>query len=364
MSKITEVTDRIDKDLNFYGFDSIQKIGFFFYLGYCSEQFAREQGIYGSNSIESGIMENSPCSYLLDDDYEVEENMLGNSDDVRSCFLTFAKVIHEDWVKAKQPLNQIINVGSGYLFTDEINEEIWNYNQGKDFNGTTIDEGYLHFFSTLGNVLNLLKITDINDCLWYGKDLFFASIFDDIKSYSYVVDKLNTLIPPCLKLLLSYPVKFELNKLEYQELSSFSNILKACLKLESNKTIRDQTFNWHKVVMFGDDGNLKDEYELNEDNLGPILMQMAYDGFQFKYSIEQDIYNEIYNEGNVYKLEQEDKIIDLNTYATIGVQIVHQTFGYDYRIRNWSNYGMFLQFLSLYFITMVRYSVYPKELNE
>ena len=157
MSKLTEVTDRIDKDLNFYGFDSIQKIGFFFYLGYCSEQFAREQGVYGSKSIESGIMGNSPLSYLLDEDYEVEENMLEDSDEIRSCFLTFAKVIHEEWFKGKKPLDEIINVGSGYLFTDEINEKIWNYNKGKDFIGTTIDEGYLHFFSTLGEVLDLYE---------------------------------------------------------------------------------------------------------------------------------------------------------------------------------------------------------------
>ena len=118
-------------------------------------------------------------------------------------------------------------------------------------------------------------------------------------------------MPPSLKLLLSYPVKFELNKSEYLESSPFSNILKACLKLESNKTIRKQTFNWHKVVMFDDEGKLNAEYELNEDNLKSLLLNMAYDGFQFKYSIEQAIYDEIYNEGNVYKLEQEGKIIDL-----------------------------------------------------
>ena len=117
--------------------------------------------------------------------------------------------------------------------------------------------------------------------------------------------------------------------------------------------------------MFDDEGNMYDHFNLEKSNLGSLLLQFAYEGFQFKYTLNPVEFNEIYSAGNVYKLEQfEGKDIDLNTYASIIAQITHQQFGYDYRQSTWLNNGTYLQFLSFYFMLSMRYSVYLRNLTD
>ena len=347
-------------DLGRYGFTKYQTAGFFFYLGYCSDRFSLVQGLYSRQSSEKGKMNEFPTSYLLDEEYEVQENLF-DSEVARSCFVTFAKVIQEDWNKGKAPLSNFVNIGPNYLFTDEFHEGIMDFNVGKKFIGRTIDEGYLDFFETLGSDLNDQDITEINDCVWYGKDLYFASVMDDQNSYNYVVDKLNVLMPPCLKIFLTYPYDYWTSSRDFAQKSLFSKVLKASLSLESNATIRDLTYDWHNKSLLNQNGGLIDDYDSMKNNLGSVLLKLTQTAYDFKNSISKEEFNEIYNDSDVYEFDSTGQIIDLKSYSYLINEVVRLTFGYDFGQKNWSNNGMLLQFLSFYFMTAVRYSVYPKD---
>jgi hypothetical protein len=90
-------------------------------------------------------------------------------------------------------------------------------------------------------------------------------------------------------------------------------------------------------------------------------MQLAMDGFEFKNNLNSVQIQEIENAGNVFDLgELTGTDTDLGQYASIIAQITDQQFGYDFRENNWLNRGVYLQFLSFYFILSMRYSVYFK----
>jgi hypothetical protein len=360
------ITSRIKDELEIFQLTETQILGFMFHLGYGVDRHARYIGAHGKSGVEIGMMKNNPLSYLLDDEYEIEDNLLEFSNDsITSCYFTFAKVIHEDWVKSDDSIESLINVGPEFLFTGEIDDLLWNNCSGNDFNGVNIDQGFLLFFERIGQELTDLDITDIKDALWYGKDLNKASVIDDPMSYSYVVDKLNTLMSPYLKMILNYPILFELNTAQYENDDLFSNIFNSTLKLEKNKTIRELCSKWQAHIMRNENGVAEVYLDFDEENLGYFIWQMSNDGFQFKNSLNANQFEEIKNAGDVFKLvEFEGKDVDLNTFATIIAQIMHQQYGYDYRIKNWSNYGAYLQYLSFYFLLSMRYSVYFNNLIE
>ena len=233
------ITERIISNLKEFKLTENQILGFMFHLGYTIDQYSKYIKVYGNNGVEVGLMANNPFSYLLDDDFEVEENLQSyDSDELRSCYYTFSKVIHEVWVGNEQSLDSFINVGPQFLFTGEIQSEIWEKNDGKPFQGANIDEGFLVFFECIGNSLADGDIIDYYECLWYGQDLHFGSALDDPKSYSYVVDKINTVMSPCLKMLLNYPINIETDKAKFDETDLFTNVFRATILLEDNKQMR------------------------------------------------------------------------------------------------------------------------------
>ena len=369
-SKITNemsnkpTTNKIISDLSYFGLSDNQILGFLFHLGYTIDQYAMYIGVYKGSGSEASLMNQNPLSYLLEEDFEIEADLQSlDSNEIRCCYYSFAKVIHEIWVQDDKTLDAIINVGPQYLFTGEIHSEIWGTNEGKEFNGFNIDSGFLVFFESIGLALSTSNVIDYRECLWYGKDLWFGSALDDFRSYSYVVDKINTVMSPYLKMLLNYPIDVEINKTFFEENDLFTKIFGLASKLEDNKQMRNLSIEWQRKAMFDVDGNLYENYDINEQPLPNLLMQFAYDGFQFKYSLNSIENQEIYNAGNVLKLEQfEGKDVDLPTYASIIAQITHMQFGYDYRQNKWLNTGVYIQFLSFYFMLAMRYSVYPKDL--
>jgi len=364
--ELKPIIQRIISELSYFELTENQILGYLFHLGYTVDQNARYIGVYGKNGLEVGIMENNPFSYLLESDFEVEDNLLSyDSDEIKSCYYTFAKVIHEIWVENEKSLDSFINVGPQFLFTGEIHEEIWKTNEGTQFIGLSIDAGVLHFFESLGCELADKGITDFNECLWYGHDLYFGSALDDNRSFSYVVDKINTVMSPFLKMFLTYPINVEVNKVSFEETDLYTNVFRALSKIDENTQRRNLSVQWQKDTMFDSEGNLYENYDVVERSMGNLLMQFAYDGFQFKYSLNSIQYKEVQNAGNVLKLEEfEGKDIDLGTYASIISQITHMQFGYDYRENSWLNRGVYLQFLAFYFMLAMRYSVYLENLIE
>ena len=358
------ITERIKNELEVFQFNEEQILGFMFHLGFTIDQYAKYIDVYSWRGTR--LMENNPYSYLIDEEFEIEDNLLSyDSDNIRSCYFTFAKVIHEEWVKKIEPLDNFINVGQNYLFTEEMQEDIWNSCSEMEFTGSNVDLGYLIFLENVGIDLKSKGITDCYECLWYGNDLYLGSILDDNASYSYVVDKINTLMPPFLKMMLYYPINIEINKESYNNLNLFSNVFLSAVELEGNDLVKELSCKWMRDRMFNSDGNMLEKYSLIEENLNRTIMQLAFDGFQFKYSLNSIQLDEIINAGNVYQIaDLEGTNIDLNTYVTIIVQIIHRQYGLDCRARNWSNYGSYLQFLSFYFILAIRYSVYFNDLIE
>jgi hypothetical protein len=364
--ELKPITQRIISDLSYFELTENQILGFLFHLGYTVDQHAKYIGVYGSKGVEVGLMESNPFSYLLDNNFEVEDNQLSHeSEEIRSCYYTFAKVIHEVWVESEIALDTFINVGPQFLFTGEIHEEIWKRNEGTPFLGVNIDEGVLVFFECIGNELSERGITDFNECLWYGHDLYFGSAMDDNRSFSYVVDKINTVMSPFLKMFLTYPINVEVNKVSFEETDLYTNVFRASSKIDDNTQRRNLSVQCQKDTMFDSEGNLYENYNVDEQSMGHLLMQLAYDGFQFKYSLNSIQYKEVQNAGNVLKLEEfEGKDIDLGTYASIIAQITHMQFGYDYRENSWLNRGVYYQFLAFYFMLAMRYSVFLENLIE
>lgn len=361
-----EVTQRIDDELRVFGFTENQILGFMFHLGFTVDQNANYIGVYGINGNEMGLMKNKPSTYLLDSDYEPDDTeLLDDTDLIRSCYYTFAKINQEAWHKEETPLSNYINVGAQYLFTGEVNETLWEACSKEKYNAATIDKGYLLFFEILGQDLEENDIKNIADCIWFGKNLALYSAFDDRKSYSFVVDKINTLMSPYLKMMLNYPIQYELNKETYNRQDIFSNIFQSTLKLQSTKLIRDRFLEWMQEKMLDENGILSEEFTFNIDNPGLDYALMSEYGFQFKNSLNSIDYETIFNAGNVYKLiEFEGKDIDLRTYFSIIAQIMNMQFGYDVTNKEWPNYGIFLQFNAFFFIQAMRYSVYPNQLIE
>jgi hypothetical protein len=356
-----QLLERIVHELDEYQLTQNQKKGFLFHLGYSIDQYAKYIGVYGHN----GLLKNRPVTNILPDNIEVDEEKLSYStDSIRSCYYTFAKVIQEIWIKNEKLLDEYINVGPQYLYTGELNYTLWENNIGKSFIGVVIDTGTLDFLECLGSEMDEIEADFDYHYVWHGNYLAMWSMMDDYQSYSFIVDKINAVMSPYLKSLINYPLYFELNKENLNQSELLVQVLLSSLKLEENPTFRQMASKWVKDSLLDSNGNLKKEYQLNSNNLGSLLMQFAIDGFHFKYSLNSVQTQDIENAGNVFDLgELIGTDIDLGQYASIIAQISDQQFGYDFRDANWLNKGVYLQFLSFYFILSMRYSVYFKSLK-
>jgi hypothetical protein len=360
MIRIQVCTNSILRDLGNYGFTKIEQAGFFFYLGYCTDYYAISQGLFSRRTPEPGMMNDFPTSFYLSEEDEIEDNQL-DSDSVRTCFITFAKVIQEEWFKDKRPLSTFINIGPNYLFTDEISEEIWKFNAGKTFIGRTIDEGYLHFFKMLGTELYDNGISEVNDCIWYGRDLYHASIMDDPNSYKYVVDKLITLMPPCLKIFLTYPYEYWKSSYEFHRLNLFTRVFKSALNLEENDTIKETTLDWFQKAILDESGRLLTDFDFRENSPQDLLLHFTTSAIKIKKSLTPGVNEEIYNEPSGFDLDITGQVIELPAYIYLIKEIVRLNYDYDFNKKNWANRGMMMQYFAFYFITAVRFSVYPKD---
>jgi hypothetical protein len=354
----TNLVERIVDDLDAYELTENQIKGFLFHLGYSVDQYAKYIGVYG----QTGLMKNRPVTYLLPEDLEVDEDDLSyDTDLIRSCYYTFAKVIHELWINNEKKLDEFINVGPEFLFTGELISQLWENNIDKSFIGSIIDKGTLDFLECLGSELNEIVAKSYEYYIWHGNYLAKWSMLDDYQSYSFIVDKINSVMSPYLKSLINYPLSVEMDIENFNQNEVFVQVLLSALKLEENRTFRQSASKWVKECLIDSNDNLKNEYQLYSSNLGGILMQLAMDGFEFKNNLNSVQIQEIENAGNVFDLgELTGTDTDLGQYASIIAQITDQQFGYDFRENNWLNRGVYLQFLSFYFILSMRYSVYFK----
>ena len=79
MIEYTPITTRINQNLELFDFDDEQKIGFYFYLGYCANQYARSLGLLDGFFQRQSILSNRPVDYLLPSDFEDEDDLLFDS---------------------------------------------------------------------------------------------------------------------------------------------------------------------------------------------------------------------------------------------------------------------------------------------
>jgi hypothetical protein len=207
--------------------------------------------------------------------------------------------------------------------------------------------------------LDEIDPTNFENYLWHGNHLGMLGMLDDYQSYSFVVDKINTVSSPYLKTFITYPLSIELDKENFNTTDLYSQIFASAIKLEGNKTFRKKATHWQREIMLNEVGILNVEYDFFSSNLGATLYKLALNGFQFKKSLTSDEFQEIKGSGNVFELgELSDQDLDLGKYVNIITQITRQQFGYDFRETNWANKGIYLQFLSFYFILSMRYSVH------
>lgn len=360
MIRIQVCTNSIIRDLSFFGFTKTQKAGFFFYLGYCTDYYAISQGLYSSQSTESGMMSNLPTSFFLSEEDEIWDQPI-DSDNLRTCFVTFTKVIQEEWFKDKPPLSTFINIGPNYLFTDDINEEIWRFNAGKPFIGRTIDEGYLHFFKMLGTELFDQGVYEENDCIWYGRDLYHSSIMDDPNSYKYLVDKLITMMPPCLKIFLTYPHEYWKSSNEFHRLNLFTRVFSSALNLERNDTIREISLDWFQKTILDESARIRPELDFRNNSPNDLLVNFTKSAVKIKKSLTNEVIEYIYNVPTGFDLDINGQVIELAGYSYLIKEILRLNYGYDFKNQNWANEGMMMQYFAFYFKTAIRFSVYPKD---
>lgn len=353
---------RIIHEIDGYQLSENQKKGFLFHLGYTVDQYAKYIGVYGQN----GLMKNKPISYILSDDLEIDEESTSYStDSIRGCYYTIAKVIHDLWVDSETSLDEFINVGPQFLFTGEIISSLLEGNIDKSFNGITIDTGILDFLECLGRELEEIEVNSYEDYVWHGNYLSMWSMMDDYKSFSFIVDKINAVLSPYLKTILHYPISVEVDPENFNISDTFVQVLLSTLKLEEHRTFRQLGSKWGKKVFLESTDVIENNYQSFTKNLNEILKQLAVDGFEFKCELNSIQFHEIENAGNVYDLgELNGRDVALGQYASIIAQITHQQFGYDFREKNWLNKGIYLQFLSFYFILSMRYSVYFNSLKQ